>query len=141
MSSDLTFQNEFRFVFFAPPDQYDAAIAFYRDVLGFPINGGFGSAADEMRGSYVRAARGIFEIISDPTEGDFLRLALAPGEVFQPARGGYFLVEVENVDELYDRLTSAGTVIARPLMDWPWGFREFRIQDPCGNTLSLFSRR
>lgn len=141
MSSVPQFQNEFRFVFFTPPHLYDATIAFYRDTLGFPINGGFGSSASEMRGSYVQAAKGIFEIISDPTEGDFFRAALEPGEAFQPAQGGYFLIEVENVDEMVERLSGSGAALTGSAKDWPWGFREFRVQDPCGNVICLFSRR
>lgn len=141
MSSTASFENEFRFVFFAPVEVFDATIAFYRDVLRFPILGGFGERAQEMRGIYVQAAKGVLEIIADPTDSEFKAKALQPGARFVPAQGGYFLIEVENVDGLYERLRAEGATLIQPITDWPWGFRDFKITDPCGNVLCLFSRR
>lgn len=141
MSMPEQFQNEFRFVFFTPAGKYDETIAFYRDVMEFPINGGFGEQPEQMRGTYVQAAGAVLEIISDPDEGPFLGRVLERGTHFRPAQGGYFLIEVENVDVLYRRLLDSGVHLHRTIADWPWGFRDFMIQDPCGNVLCLFSRR
>jgi predicted enzyme related to lactoylglutathione lyase len=141
MSDPAAFQNEFRYVFFAPPERFDETVAFYRDVLQLPILGGFGESPTEMRGTYVQAAKGVLEIIADPGESELKRQALGPGQSFQPAQGGYLLIEVESVEDLHRRLTQEGAPIRGAVTDWPWGFRDFRIQDPCGNTLCLFSRR
>ena len=141
MNANNPFQNEFRFVIFTSPAKYDETIAFYRDVMQFPITGGFGESAADMRGTYVQAAAAVFEIISDPQGSPFQRRVLTEGQTFQPAQGGYFLIEVENVDAMYRRLLDGGASIDETIADWPWGFRDFMIKDPCGNTLCLFSRR
>ncbi len=140
MSTPDTFQNEFRFVFFSPVELYEATIAFYRDVMRFPLRGGFGEDPGQVRGTYIQAASGLIEIIADPEESALFSSVLESGQRFQAARGGYFLIEVHNVDEIYRRLVDQGAAIHRAVTDWPWGFRDFMIQDPCGNTLCLFSR-
>jgi predicted enzyme related to lactoylglutathione lyase len=141
MSASETFQNEFRFVFFTPPGKYDETVAFYRDVMQFRLNGGFGERPEQMRGTYVQAANAVLEIISDPEESPFMGRVLERGQAFRAAQGGYILIEVENVDEIYRRLLESGVHLHRTIADWPWGFRDFMIQDPCGNVLCLFSRR
>lgn len=141
MTNASSFQNEFRFVFFAPVDKFEATIAFYRDVLQMPILGGFGESPQEMRGRYVQAAKGVFEIIADPSESAFKAKVLQPGEQFVPAKGGYFLIEVEDVDALYERLIGQGVPVFQEITNWPWNFRDFKVADPCGNILCLFSRR
>lgn len=55
--------------------------------------------------------------------------------LFQPAftgHGVYLTVEVEDVDNFYEKLKSLKVPIAIPLRDEPWGDRHFAIVDPNG---------
>ncbi len=45
--------GEFRYVFYAPRERYEDTLAFYRDVLGLPIVGGF------SHGTYFQASMGV----------------------------------------------------------------------------------
>jgi len=133
-------QNEFRYVFFTPPDRFEQTVAFYRDQLGLPYKGGFGDSQSPMQGAYIQAAVGTIEIIADRQGSDLIRSVLTAGEKYHPPVGGYLLIEVENIDTLYTRLVEQKATFHQPIHNWPWGFRDFKIQDPCGNTVCLFSR-
>ncbi len=134
------YQAEFRFVFFAPPERYEETIAFYRDALGLAHIGGFGESAAGMRGAFIQAAAGVIEIISDPTDSFLRRQVLEPGQSYRPAQGGHLLIEVEDVDLSFERAQRHAAPVTQPLTNWPWGFRDFKVTDPCGNIVCLFSR-
>jgi uncharacterized glyoxalase superfamily protein PhnB len=133
-------QNEFRFVFFTPAGRFNETLAFYRDHLRLPYKGGFGDDNSPVQGAYIEAACGVIEMIADRQGSELVRSVLAAGQEYQPATGGYLLIEVENVDALYENLVQEKANFQQPIHDWPWGFRDFKIQDPCGNTVCLFSR-
>lgn len=46
-------------------------------------------------------------------------------------------IEVDNVDELYDRVKAAGYEIVYDLADEPWGVRRFFVRDPFGNIINI----
>ena len=55
--------------------------------------------------------------------------------VFQPAftgKGIYMTIEVDDVDEEYNRIQSLGIEIAVPIRSEPWGDRHFSFYDPNG---------
>ena len=51
------------------------------------------------------------------------------------------MLEVEDIDALYGRVSSSGHPVFEPLQERPWGLRDFRIVDPDGYYLRLTSRR
>lgn len=60
--------------------------------------------------------------------------------LFRPAfqgQGIWIAVDVENVDEEYQRLQSLGIPIEEELRDEPWGDRHFVIVDPNGIGLDI----
>ncbi len=55
--------------------------------------------------------------------------------IFQPAfsgQGVYLTIEVDNVDQIYEKLKSKGVKIEIEIRDEPWGDRHFAIVDPNG---------
>lgn len=50
-------------------------------------------------------------------------------------------IEVDNVDEIYDRARSMGTEIVYALHDEPWGVRRFFVRDPLGKVLNILSHQ
>ena len=55
--------------------------------------------------------------------------------LFQPAfagKGMYLTIEVENVDEWYEKVRNKGVKIEIEMREEPWGDRHFAIQDPNG---------
>ena len=55
--------------------------------------------------------------------------------LFQPAfegKGAYLTIEVENVDEVYEKIKKMKIPVVIPMRDEPWGDRHFAIIDPNG---------
>ena len=113
--------SEFRAVWC--PRDYDAAVAFYRDTLGFELVGGWDRGPDD-KGALIAAASGIVELIM-----------LREGQPYVAPAGVSLYVEVDDVDALHARLGGAAAVPRNR----PWGHRQLSVQDPDGVTVTLFS--
>lgn len=48
-------------------------------------------------------------------------------------------IEVDAVDEVYQRAVKAKLEIVYPITDEPWGVRRFYVRDPLGRTLNILS--
>lgn len=46
-------------------------------------------------------------------------------------------IEVDNVDEAFNRMKKARFKIEYPLTDEPWGVRRFYVRDPLGNLVNI----
>ncbi len=128
------YRGEFRYIFFAPSRLYEETVAFYRDVLGFPVVGGF------SYGTYIKASTGVIEIISDPGEGDELRDQVHGADEYRPPQGAWLLIEVLDLDTVYRSAVEAKAEVLYEPRDWERLFRDFKLKDPCGNIVCLFRR-
>lgn len=54
--------------------------------------------------------------------------------------GQYIHISVEDIDEFYQELVDKGFVPLGEPKDYPWGRREFTLQDPNGYKLVFFSK-
>lgn len=99
------------------------AVAFYTDVLGFEMWPG-----DTVECTHVDMLLGDAQIQLSSSEG-------VPGVAVN--------VEVDEIDELFKRFVERGLSVPNdpdsPVHNGPidqtWGFREFYVNDPSGNTL------
>jgi len=106
---------------------YDGTVAFYRDVLGFPVHEVWDDP--DGRGTLLRAASaGLIEVMED-----------SPHHPAREPHGVTVAIEVPDVDARHDRLVAAGTEITEPLGDRPWGHRNVGFRDPNGLDLVLFT--
>jgi predicted enzyme related to lactoylglutathione lyase len=48
-------------------------------------------------------------------------------------------VEVEDVDEVYERACAMGVTITYPICDESWGVRRFFVADPMGREINILS--
>ena len=48
-----------------------------------------------------------------------------------------FHIFVDGLDELFSEFKSRGATVAQSIVLKPWGNRDFRIADPCGNELKF----
>jgi len=117
--------GEFRFIFRA--QDYEAAVAFYRDGLNLPIVGSW-DQGPAQRGTLFQAASGIIEV-----------LARAPGQECVSLQGGELAYEVDDVDGWYRRVQEKRLPIQGELADKPWGHRSFSVTDPDGIKVILYS--
>jgi catechol 2,3-dioxygenase-like lactoylglutathione lyase family enzyme len=106
----------------------EGSARFARDHLGFATEmeaDGFVSLARDDAG---------FNLV-------FLRTGLEtfrPREVAGSAGTGLLVVfVVEDIDEQYERLRSAGVAVVTPIENEPWGERYFQVKDPNGIVYQL----
>jgi uncharacterized glyoxalase superfamily protein PhnB len=96
---------------------------FYQEVLDFGIT--FENEFYLLMHTPGREAELSFLLPAHPTQQP----------LFQSRFGGkglYLTIEVENVDEVYQRVKGKGVSIEIELRDEPWGDRHFAIVDPNG---------
>ncbi|MGC2447214.1 MAG: VOC family protein [Candidatus Sulfotelmatobacter sp.] len=99
-----------------PFDDVPAAVAYYRDVLGFRIN-------------YQQADLGVMD------RDAITILLIARTAEFKGI--GSFGVYVSDADVLYKELSAKGAKILGPPVSRPWGLRDFTVIDPEGNRVTF----
>ena len=100
-----------------------AALRFYRDKLGFTVNGAWPDAADPN-----------FAIMGLGTITVALDGEAAPWE---PRGGWTAYLYVDDVDAYYAALVERGVEIARVPEDMFYGCRDMDVRDPDGNLLGF----
>lgn len=98
----------------------EKSIDFYRHALGFDLAWSWGEPPD------------IAAVCRDGVEITLTRRAGA-----KPAGAAHVYLGVSGIDGYYETLVDAGVTIVVPLGDRPYGMRDFRLEDPSGNELSI----
>ncbi|MGW0661107.1 VOC family protein [Streptodolium elevatio] len=114
-------------------DDYDAALAFYRDALGLPQRAAFSSPGGRV--VILEAGRATLEI-ADPPHAAYIDEV----EVGRRGVAGHIRVafQVPDAEAATRRLESAGaTVLAEPTRT-PWNSSNARLEAPAGLQLTLF---
>lgn len=90
-------------------------------------------------GFEIKFENEFYLLLKTPNEKDTLSFLLPNHPTQQPffhkpflGEGMYLTIEVENVDELYNKIKSRGIEIKVDIRDEPWGERHFAIEDPNG---------
>jgi catechol 2,3-dioxygenase-like lactoylglutathione lyase family enzyme len=114
-------------------DDYDEAVAFYRDVLGLPERESYSS--EDGRVMILEVERATLEL-ADPRQADFIDAV----EVGRRVAGKYRVAfEVDDSAATTEQLAAAGaTVIAEPTRT-PWDSLNARLETPGGIQLTLFT--
>lgn len=116
-------EREFRFYYFT--SNYDMTVAFYRDSLGF-----------EIYRAWDRNPTDRGTIFTSPNGSGFIEIE--QGDDASPVRGGVY-IEVDDVDGWYAMIRARNIPIARKLSDTAYRHRNFKLLDPNGLEISLFS--
>lgn len=114
-------------------DDYDAAVAFFRDALGLPEQAAFEGEGD-ARVAILEAGRATLEI-SNPAQVRMIDHVEADG---QPSAKIRIAFEVDDSAAITKDLTNAGaTLIAEP-RETPWKSLNSRLEAPAGLQVTLF---
>jgi len=114
-------------------DDLEKSIEFYTQVLGF----------ERLKGGkdYVPVRSGSVVIGLGPAD------KLSKQHYFNPelqssrrGLGTEIVFEVDDINDMFDRVKANGHRILSPLIKRPWGATDFRIADPDGYYLRLTSR-
>lgn len=99
-----------------PCDDVDAAVAHYRDVLGFTVN-------------YAQQDLGVMD-------RDRVRLLLIARTARHNGIGSCY-VYVQDADRMHAELIESGANVLNSPVSQPWGLREFVVEDPEGNRITF----
>ena len=124
--------RELRLVVTAP--DYQAALRFYRDVLGLRVEASF---ADDNggRATLLHAGRATLEL-ADDAHAEAIDGLEVGHRVAGPVRLAF---EVDDAAGATDRLVSAGARLVAPPVRTPWGSLNARLEGPDGQQLTVFS--
>ncbi|MGC4892802.1 VOC family protein [Micromonospora sp. DT31] len=128
---------------FLPHTDADAAIAFYRDTLGFDLRNDVGSnnmrwltvgPPDQPETGIVLHPPAVDPGITDDERRTILELI---------AKGSYaaLTLATDDLDGLFDRLVASGADVVQEPTDQPYGVRDCAFRDPTGNLIRINERR
>ena len=114
-------------------DDYDTAVAFYRDALGLPEVESWNRP--NGRGMILDAGRATLELF-DPLQAETLDGIEVGRRVSGPIR---FALHVDDPGRAAAHLVGAGAVAEHDVIETPWGDRNARVRAPDGMQLTLFA--
>ncbi|WP_409074096.1 VOC family protein [Micromonospora chalcea] len=129
---------------FLPHTDADAAIAFYRDTLGFELRNDVGQG-DTMRwltvGPPNQPETGIVlhPPAVDPGISDDERRTVL--ELIAKGSYGALTLATDDLDGLFDRLQASGADVVQEPTEQPYGVRDCAFRDPTGNLIRINERR
>jgi catechol 2,3-dioxygenase-like lactoylglutathione lyase family enzyme len=138
MSTDVTIHASF-----LPHDDPDAALAFYRDALGFEVRGDVGYGGMRWITVGPPGQPGVSLVLhppgADPGTTDDERRTIAE----MMAKGTYaaLLLATADLDGTFARLQAAGAEAVQEPTDQPYGVRDCAFRDPAGNLIRIQERR
>ncbi len=124
---------------FLPQDDPDAALAFYRDVLGFEVrlDVGYGGMRWVTVGPPGQPDTAI--VLHPPTATPGLTDDEKRTIVELMAKGSYFGVNLatKDLDDTFARLAAAGAEVVQEPTEQPYGVRDCAFRDPAGNLIRI----
>jgi len=125
--------RELRLVVTAP--DYDAALRFYRDVLGLREEAAF-TDDNGGRAAVLHAGRATIEL-GDDAHADAIDKLEVGHRIAGPVRLAF---EVGDAEETTQRLVSAGARLVAAPVRTPWGSVNARLDGPDGQHLTVYSK-
>ena len=124
---------------FLPQTDPEAALAFYRDTLGFEVRNDVGY--DGMRWITVgppnqpETSIVLHPPAADPGITEDERRTIL--ELIAKGSYGALALATDDLDGLFDRLQASGADVVQEPMDQPYGVRDCAFRDPTGNLLRI----
>ncbi|MBD9732438.1 VOC family protein [Streptomyces sp. H28] len=124
---------------FLPHDDPDAALAFYRDVLGFEVRNDVGyegmrwitvGPKDQPATSIV-----LHPPAADPGVTDGERRVIA--EMMAKGTYGGIILATRDLDGTFEKLQAGDTEVVQEPTEQPYGIRDFAVRDPAGNMVRV----
>jgi len=128
---------------FLPHDDPDAALAFYRDMLGFEVRNdvGYGGLRWITVGPPDQPDTSI--VLSPPFASpgitDDERRTIA--EMMAKGTYGILVLSTPDLDATFAQLVASGADVVQEPIEQPYGIRDCAIRDPAGNLIRINQRR
>jgi len=123
---------------FLPQDDPDAALGFYRDLLGFEVRNDVGYGGLRWLTVGPPGQPGTSIVLhppgADPGVTDDERRTITE----MMAKGTYasLMLATKDLDEAFAKVQGDAEVVQEPT-DQPWGARDFALRDPAGNLIRV----
>ncbi len=124
---------------FLPHDDPEAALAFYRDVLGFELRNDVGYEGMRWLTVGPPGQPGVNIVLhppgADPGITDEERRTIAE----MMAKGTYasIMLATQDLESTFDQLQASDIEIVQEPTDQPWGMRDCAVRDPAGNMVRI----
>jgi predicted enzyme related to lactoylglutathione lyase len=124
---------------FLPQDDPDAALAFYRDTLGFEVRLDVGydgmrwitvGPADQPSTSIVLHPPAVDPGITDDERRTIIEM-MAKGTY------GSLLLATADLDSTFEQVQASGAEVVQEPMEQPYGVRDCAVRDPAGNLIRI----
>jgi catechol 2,3-dioxygenase-like lactoylglutathione lyase family enzyme len=128
---------------FLPQDDPDAALAFYRDTLGFEVRLDVGY--DGMRwitvGPVDQPSTSI--VLHPPAADPGITVDERRTILEMMAKGTYarLLLATADLDGTFERIRASGAEIVQEPIEQPYGVRDCAVRDPAGNLIRVQEKR
>ena len=124
---------------FLPQNDPDAALAFYRDTLGFEVRNdvGYGGMRWITVGPPEQPGTSIVlhPPFADPGITEDERRTIAE----MMAKGTYatIVLATDDIDGTFERVAASGAEVVQEPIDQPYGVRDCAFRDPAGNHIRI----
>ena len=124
---------------FLPHDDPEAALAFYRDVLGFELRNDVGYEGMRWLTVGPPGQPGVNLVLhppgADPGITDEERRTIA--EMMAKGTFASIMLATHDLGATFDQLQSSDIEIVQEPTDQPWGMRDCAVRDPAGNMVRI----
>jgi catechol 2,3-dioxygenase-like lactoylglutathione lyase family enzyme len=128
---------------FLPQDDPDAALAFYRDVLGFEVrlDVGYNGLRWITVGPVNQPSTSI--VLHPPAVDPGITEDERRTIIQMMAKGTYggLLLATPDLDGTFEQVQASGAEIVQEPIDQPYGVRDCAVRDPAGNLIRIQERR
>ncbi len=121
-------EGKFRFAYFTK--KYEETCSFYSNTLELHLEHSW-DRNEHDKGSLFKSGLGLIEVLHHPGDEKYLNTALD----YRVPQGAFMVIQVWNIDELFQKYKAKGVVFKQEIIDQPWGHRSFSILDPNGVVL------
>ncbi|HET7171858.1 MAG TPA: VOC family protein [Gaiellales bacterium] len=127
---------------FLPQDDPDAAVAFYRDTLGFEVRNDveYGGRHWITVGPAGQPGTSVVLYPPDATPGITDEERRTIGEMMAKGTYGTLLLATADLDGAFERLQSGEAEIVQEPTEQPYGVRDCAVRDPAGNLIRIQER-
>ena len=131
---DITIQSSF-----LPQDDPDAALAFYRDILGFEVRNdvGYGGVRWITVGPPGQPGTSIVLYPPSATPGVTEDEQRTIAEMMAKGTYGIITMATKDLDGTFERLQASDAEIVQEPTEQPYGIRDCAIRDPAGNLIRI----
>ncbi|OLR92899.1 VOC family protein [Actinokineospora bangkokensis] len=127
---------------FLPQDDPEAALAFYRDKLGFEVRNDVGYNGLRWLTVGPAGQPGTSIVLHPPAVGPGITDAEREVITAMMAKGTYgsLLLATADVDATFEQLQAGDTDVVQEPTDQPYGVRDCAVRDPAGNLIRIQQR-